>query len=195
MIDLTDLEILRILQRDARTPVMEISKELGVSRPTVKSRIEKLQKEGTIKKFTAIVDRNVLLNNILLLIEMTVEDKTALGPLAKMNEILEIYETVGEKNCICKAMVSDLEGLRALIDKIAGLNIRNIDSKIVLRTIKEEYEAVIGPEIGATVDCEYCGNVIHGAPVKFKIHNKEYYFCCPVCLKVYKKNVSYKART
>jgi DNA-binding Lrp family transcriptional regulator len=193
MIDLIDLEILRILQKDARTPVIEISKELGISRPTVKSRVENLQKDGVIKKFTAIIDRDAVLNNILLLIEMTINDRKALESLAEMSEILEIYETLDDKNHICKAIVSNMEELRTLIDKISELDIKNIDSKIVLRTIKEEYEAIVGPEIGVAMDCEYCSNPIHGAPVKFKIHNKEHYFCCPVCLKGYKKRTSHKA--
>lgn len=187
MIDLIDLEILRILQKDARTPVMEISKELDISRPTVKSRIEKLQTEGVIKKFTAIVDRNVVTNNILLLIEMTINDRSALKSLAEMSEILEIYETLDDKNHVCKAMVSSMDELRVLIDKISKLDIKNIDSKIVLKTVKEEYEAIVGPEIGVPVDCEYCSSPVHGPPVKFKIHNKEKYFCCPTCLKRYKK--------
>ncbi len=192
MIDLTDLGILRILQRDARTPILEISKELGVSRPTVKSRIDKLQREGVVKKFTAIVDRDAILNNILLLIEMSIGDKKALKSLAEMSEILEIYETLGNKNHICKAIVSNMEELRTLMDRIGELDIKHIDSKIVLRTIKEEYDAIVGPEIGVVMNCEYCGKTIYGNPVKFKIHNKEHYLCCPICLKSYKKKLSHK---
>jgi DNA-binding Lrp family transcriptional regulator len=189
MLDITDLEILRILQKDARTSVMEIAKQLDISRPTVKSRIEKLQEERIIKRFTAIVDRGAILKNILLFLGMKIEDRRVVNSLKDMDEILEIYETMGEKNLICKAIVQSMEELREFMKKISEFGIKEVDPLIVLKTVKEEYEAIVGPEIGVTVACEYCGKEIVGPPIKFKIHNKEHYLCCPVCLKGYKKKL------
>jgi DNA-binding Lrp family transcriptional regulator len=190
-LDLTDLGVLRILQRDARTPVLEIAKELGISRPTVKARIEKLQGEGIIKKFTAIVDRDAIVKNILLFLRMRMEDKGLVDSLKEMDEVLEIYETMGERNLTCKAIVRDMGELRDFMDRLSQLGIKEVDSSIVLKTVKEEYEAIIGPEIGVSLNCEYCGKEITGAPYKFKVHNKEHYLCCPVCLKSFKRKMKY----
>ena len=189
--DRTDLEIIRILQENARTPVMNIAKEVNMSRPTVNSRIERLQKGGIIKKFTTIIDRDAISKNILLILRMKV-DKKKIGALKEMNEIIEIYETLGEKNLTCKAIVRDMERLQEFIKRISDLGAGEIDSTIVLNTIKEEYESTVGPEIGITLNCEYCGSEVKGSHFKFKIHNKEHYFCCPVCLKSYKKKRSHR---
>ncbi len=184
--DLTDLEIIRILQEDARTPVMNIAKKLSISRPTVNSRIEKLQKGGIIKKFTAVIDRDVGSKSILLLLRMKV-DRDRIPALKELNEILEIYEIMGEKNLTCKVSVEDTDKLQAFIERIAGIGAGGIDSTIVLSTMKKEYESIVGPEIGIVLDCKYCGSEVRGGAFKFKIHNKEHYFCCPICLKSYKK--------
>lgn len=184
--DLTDLEIIRILQENARTPVMNIAKKLNISRPTVNSRIEKLQREGIIKKFTAVIDRDAGSKNILLLLRMKV-DRDRVPALKEMNEILEIYETMGEKNLTCKVSVEDTDKLQEFIERVTGLGAESIDSTIVLSTMKKEYESIVGPEIGIALNCKYCGSEVKGGTFKFKIHNREHYFCCPICLKSYKK--------
>jgi Lrp/AsnC family leucine-responsive transcriptional regulator len=60
MFDRNDLEILKILQKNARAPVSEIAKELKLSRPTVKNKIERLVREGIIKGFTIELNREVI---------------------------------------------------------------------------------------------------------------------------------------
>jgi|Deesub1362A_J573_1020465.scaffolds.fasta_scaffold00131_16 DNA-binding Lrp family transcriptional regulator len=190
-LDMIDLEIIRILQSNARTPVLEISKKLGLSRPTIKSRIDKLREEGVIKKFTIVIDRDAVVKNILLLLRMKIDDNRILESLKDEEEIIEIYETMNEKNIVCKAVVRDIDELREFMDKLNKMGVKEVESSIVLKTLKEEHEADIGPEIGITVECEYCGKEITGTPYKFKIYNKEHYLCCPVCLKSYKKKMSY----
>lgn len=190
-LDLKDLEIIKILQEDARTPILDISKKLGMSRPSIKGRIEKLQKAGIIKGFTVVVNRNAIRDHILLLIAMKIEEPPVFEKLKDMSEFLEIYETMGGHNAVGKAMVSNMTELQEFMGKLKKLGIREVDSSIVLNTIKEEYEADIGPDIGITLNCDYCGKEIVGNSYKFKIHNKEYYMCCPICLKQFKKKKSY----
>jgi hypothetical protein len=122
---------------------------------------------------------------------MNVEDPKITESLKDMSEILEIYHTMGEKNTVCKAIVGDMGELREFMAKLSKLGIKEVESSIVLDTVKEEYEAEIGPEIGITLNCEYCGKEITGKPYKFKIYNKEHYLCCPICLKSFKKKMKY----
>ncbi|ASJ06170.1 Lrp/AsnC family transcriptional regulator [Thermococcus pacificus] len=51
--------LLDILKWDARTPITEISRRLGKSRPTVRYMIKRLQEEGIIVKFAPLVDMNI----------------------------------------------------------------------------------------------------------------------------------------
>lgn len=189
-LDDVDLEILKILHEDARTPIFDIAKKLKVSRPTVKTRIDKMLKAGVIKRFTAIVDRGALLENTIMLVRFKARDlEGVVSALKKMEEISEVYQTTGEKNIACKAIVQGRGEVKDVLDKISRLEISDLESQLVLSTVKEEYEMGIGPEIGITLRCEYCGSTIAGAPHKFKIHNREHYFCCPICLRNYRKKI------
>lgn len=194
-LDTVDLAILRILQEDSRSPILEIAEATGVSRPTVKARIERLKQAGIVKKFTIIVDRDAILENILLIVRMKAEGpEEAASALRGMEEVLEVYEIMGERNIACKAAVRSMGELKALMERIGRLAVRDLESSIVLRTYKEEYETRIGPEIGISMDCEYCGKEIHGDPVKFTLHNQEHYFCCNVCLKGFRRRTEALAK-
>ena len=194
-LDTVDLAILRILQEDSRSPILDIAKVTGVSRPTVKARIERLKKAGIVKKFTIIVDRDAILENILLIVRMKADDiEDVLMALREMEEVLEVYQVMGERNIACKAAVRNMGEVKALMERIGRLPVRDLEPSIVLRTYKEEYETKIGPEIGISMDCEYCGKRIHGDPVKFTLHNQEHYFCCNTCLKGYRRKMEVAAK-
>lgn len=186
-LDLKDLEIIKLLQKDARIPILDISRKLGMSRPSITGRIEKLQNEGIIRGFTVVINRSAVLNHILLLISMKIEEPKVFEQLKDMDEFLEVYEAMGVRNAVGKAIVSDMTELQEFMEKLKKLGIKEVDSSIVLNTIKEEHEADIGTDIGITSNCDYCGKEIRGKSYKFKIHNREYYLCCPICLKAFKK--------
>lgn len=189
-LDAVDLEILRMLQRDSRTPYSEIASKVNISRPTAKARIKRLQNQGIIRKFTIIIDRDAIIQNIIVLMQMRAENlEEAVKALHRLDEVLEIYEVMGERNLACKAIVQSMEELRRLMEKVNELAVKDLRASIVLKTLKEEHETEIGPEIGVSLECEYCGKPIFASPYKFKAHNVEHYFCCPVCLKSYRKKI------
>ncbi|RLG78928.1 MAG: Lrp/AsnC family transcriptional regulator, partial [Thermoprotei archaeon] len=49
-------KILRILQKDARTPISEIAHKVGRPRTTVAQRIRRLEDNGVINSYRAIID-------------------------------------------------------------------------------------------------------------------------------------------
>ena len=54
-IDKTDVEILRVLEKNARLSLRKIAKRVGVSVATVMHRINRLEKEGVIRKYIALL--------------------------------------------------------------------------------------------------------------------------------------------
>jgi len=50
--DNIDLDILKILKNNARAKYVSIAKEVGLTEGAVRRRIKKLQKDGTIRRFT-----------------------------------------------------------------------------------------------------------------------------------------------
>ncbi|MHA7268806.1 Lrp/AsnC family transcriptional regulator [Arthrobacter sp. HLT1-20] len=54
--DTTDTEILELLRGDARMPVREIAKRVGLSPAPVSRRIDKLEKSGVIRGYATLID-------------------------------------------------------------------------------------------------------------------------------------------
>lgn len=52
--DKTDLKILQILRRDARTPFVDVAKKVGMTEGAIRARVKKLTREGTIERFTVV---------------------------------------------------------------------------------------------------------------------------------------------
>lgn len=56
-LDEIDLEIVRLLAEDSRRPFSEISEHVGLSPPAVSDRVERLQEQEVIRRFTVDIDR------------------------------------------------------------------------------------------------------------------------------------------
>ena len=60
LLDSVDVELLRILHEDARTPMAEIARALNMSAPSISERIKRLRESGVIRSFTIEVDPALL---------------------------------------------------------------------------------------------------------------------------------------
>ena len=59
-LDNIDVSILKIINEDVRTSYRQISRSLDVSVGTVHNRIDKMVKSGVIKKFSPVIDHEIL---------------------------------------------------------------------------------------------------------------------------------------
>ena len=59
-LDDIDVNILKIINEDVRTSYRQISRSLDVSVGTVHNRIDKMVKSGVIKKFSPVIDHEIL---------------------------------------------------------------------------------------------------------------------------------------
>src|SRR2546423_14076547 len=61
-VDLDDLDraILTLLLRDGRAPASQLAEQVGLSRPAVADRVEKLERQGVIRGTTVVVDHQAL---------------------------------------------------------------------------------------------------------------------------------------
>jgi len=141
--DEKDLEILRILQENGRASYSEIAKKLGLSEAAVYTRIQKLIKQGFIKKIQAIVDSEKLGYNLTAIVAVKAQPSkydSLLQELSTVPEIVEIYEVTGDYYCLLKLRLPNREILAKILDKIGSLEgVISTDTRIVLRTIKESY--------------------------------------------------------
>ncbi len=117
-IDELDLEILRILRKDARTPIKSIAEQLGRRRATIHSRIQKLEKNGIIRNYTIAPDFRKLGKPItaFLLVSILpetiqIEDslETLSRKLANLEHVVEVFNITGEYDYLLKVRVDSLE--------------------------------------------------------------------------------------
>lgn len=106
-IDEIDLEILKILQNDARTSAKAIAKELYISAPTVKTRIDYMTKKGIIKGYYTEIDNSIFENVIKCYIEIEVSPRLKDELYKLLNEspsIIECDRVTGEFSLIAKVV-------------------------------------------------------------------------------------------
>jgi len=141
MMDDTDVKILGMLCRNAKTPVRDIAKAVGVSIGTVHNKIKRLEKEGYIRSYTANVDWNKLGYSITAIIEVVVSGGKLVEIEKKVSEfsnVLSVYDVTGESDVIILARFKSHEELSAFTKSL--LSIQNVDrtnTHIVLTIIKE----------------------------------------------------------
>jgi len=173
-----------MLQKNSRSSNSEIASTVGVSVPTVKSRIDGLEKNGVIKRFSVVINRNAFQKNMIvyLLFEAPPEK---ISELASQDSILEL-NVVSGRTILAKALFPTIQTFTQFL---GNLDVQNLRIMPVLETKKEEHEAEVGPEMGVKMECAYCGTEIKNEWHKMKKQNRTLYFCCPVCLRNYKKNI------
>lgn len=175
-LDDIDLKLIYLLMDNSRLSISELAERLGVSRPTVKSRLDRLEQEGIIQRYTVKLNPELQrAHNVVALIIKTDEPEK----LREFEEIVEINRFTSRKYLI-KVAVEDMEGLRNVIE---GANFEVLEIMPILESIEKEYP----PKVKVPFKCDYCGKEIVDEPIVYKYHNRVYFFCCPTCLREFKR--------
>jgi Lrp/AsnC family transcriptional regulator, leucine-responsive regulatory protein len=143
ILDDTDLQILELLQANARETQVEIAKAVGLAPSAVQERIRKLEARGTLKGFTALIEPRVLDLGLLAFVAVRSDEAEAENQIAKLlgnqPEVLEVHHVAGDDCYLIKVRTSDAEHLgqllRTRIARIPG--VRSTRTTIVLETVKE----------------------------------------------------------
>ena len=152
--DATTLEILNILQDDARTPNAEIARRVGLAPSAVYERIRKLEERGIVQGYTARLDPRALGLGLLAFVfvradERVGSDETA-QVLSAIPEVQEVHHIAGEDCFLVKVRAPDTEALsRLLRDRFGALPaVRSTRTTVVLRTVKESGALPLGAPDG-----------------------------------------------
>ncbi len=144
-LDAIDLRILRALSRDGRLSNSQLAEKVGLSPSPCWQRTRRLETEGVIKGYTALLDQSRLGAAETVIIEITLErhDDKVLEEfgraIAAIPEVQEVYLTTGEYDYLLKVAVNGTRGyeefLRRKLYRVPG--IRNARSIFTLRCLKE----------------------------------------------------------
>lgn len=120
-IDNIDIQILNILQIDARTPLKEIAKEVYISSPAVSTRIEKLKELGYIEGFHARINPEKLGYHIKAFINLEVvpRDKQEFYPyVQKCPNVIECNCVTGDYSMLLEVQFHSTVELDLFIGKL-----------------------------------------------------------------------------
>ncbi len=124
-LDDVDLEIVRLLLHDGRTPASQLAEQVGLSRPAVADRIEKLERSGVIRGTTLVVDPTVLGRGVTAFVSAR---GASLAPkawrtfreLMEGDEILEVHTVAGEDCYLLKVRTESIASLNALVNRLTS---------------------------------------------------------------------------
>jgi len=120
-LDQRDQSLIALLKANSRTPIIELAKQLNVSRTTVQNRIETLQRKGVIKSFTIEFDqeyeRKLLKAQMLVNLTAGVSRKV-IKQLDQRPQITSIMSVSGVYDLIVEITVEASSELDKLVDDI-----------------------------------------------------------------------------
>ncbi len=149
MIELDEINrvILEELQKDARVSFKKIAKKAGVSEAAIFLRVRKLQEEGIISGFTAIVSPEKVGKSLTAFVLIRGEPQKLpeiLAALSKIDGICELHDVTGNYYAIAKIRTGNREELTKILDAIGSIQgIISTETAIVLKSVKEDMKIVL----------------------------------------------------
>jgi Lrp/AsnC family leucine-responsive transcriptional regulator len=143
IIDSISLKILKILQKKARIPNIEIARQVGLAPSAVLERIRKLERRGIISGYEVRLNPGHFGKALVAFVTVKMEKsagETRLGDqLAAIADVQEVHFVAGTDAFLVKIRGPDPEALGRLIrDKIKSIaGVHSTHTAIVLSTYKE----------------------------------------------------------
>jgi Lrp/AsnC family leucine-responsive transcriptional regulator len=122
--DTTNGRILEELQRDGRVTFAELGRRVGLSAPAVADRVQRLEDEGVILGYRAVVSPRAVglaLSAIIRVRPAPDRLKTVAEAARKTPEVVECHRVTGDDCYVMKAHLRDVEHLEHVIDRFAAL--------------------------------------------------------------------------
>jgi Lrp/AsnC family leucine-responsive transcriptional regulator len=118
-VDDVDRQILALLVEDGRRTYDDIAAHVALSAPSVKRRVDRLRRDGTLRGFTAVLDEAAMGWGTEALVELfyapgTLLDEVA-GRLARVPEVVEAWSITGEADAIARVRTRDNADLERVI--------------------------------------------------------------------------------
>ncbi len=142
--DLIDKKLLMLLQEDSKKTTKELSVKLNLSVTAVYERIKKLEREGVIRNYVALLDRAKINKSFVVfchikLIQHTREYlQTFEQEVTQLTEVLECFHVSGDYDYILKICVGSMEEYREfMVTKLTNLkHIGSTHSSFMITELK-----------------------------------------------------------
>ncbi len=138
-IDKSNWLILKELQTNARVPLTEISKKVGLSSPSVAERIQKMEDAGIIEGYTAKINMEALGNSLGIYISIKIrfgQVKNFEEYVKTVPEICECHKLTGHDCMLMKGYVKNPKHLENLNERLTVYG--ELTTSLILTSIVSE---------------------------------------------------------
>ena len=144
--DAVDLAILRELQRDGRLTTRQLAMRVHRSPTAVFERVKRLENEGYIRRYTAVLDADKLGRGFVVYCQVKLRfmNKSIagdfIGRVAAIPEVTECYNVSGSFDSLLKVQVRSMVEYREfLLDKLGTIDsLGSVESTFVMSQIKHD---------------------------------------------------------
>jgi Lrp/AsnC family leucine-responsive transcriptional regulator len=134
VLDDRDLDIVAALQDDARATYADVAARVGLSASAVHDRVRKLEHQGVIKGYAAVVDPEALGLFVTALVAASPLDPRQPDDLpervAEFPEVEDCYSVAGETNYVLKVRTKTTSDLEELIRRLREK--ANVDTRTTI---------------------------------------------------------------
>jgi Lrp/AsnC family leucine-responsive transcriptional regulator len=148
--DNLDITILEELQMNGRISVADLARKIHLSQPAVHHRIKRLEREGIIQRYVALLDREAIGYDLLCFVNLSLNPHSQEVTCAvekminAMPQVLECYNITGRSDMLLKIVVENHRELNAFIKKLETLaGIDRIETSVVLNHAKTTTELAL----------------------------------------------------
>lgn len=150
-LDKVDLQILRILQENSRLTTKELAAKVSLSSTPVFERLKRLETNGYIKKYIAILDADKLNQGFIVFCKVKLQRvnydiATEFARIiADIPEVTECYNISGSFDYLLKIHAPDMKYYQSFILNVLGRieYLASLESVFVMDVIKHEYNVHI----------------------------------------------------
>lgn len=143
-LDAKDTHLLGLIQADCKKTTKAYAQELGLSSTAVYERIKRLEREGVIQKYVALVDKNkvgrafTVLCHVKLIQHVKENVQQFEKQVLKLEEVSECFHVSGDYDYILKIHVEDMRAYREfMVTKLTAIqNIGSTQSSFVISEVK-----------------------------------------------------------
>ncbi|MFC6615913.1 Lrp/AsnC family transcriptional regulator [Halopenitus salinus] len=131
--DELDRQILGVLRRDSRTPYTEIADEVGTSEGTVRNRVERMNEEGVIERFTVTTRTGNVKAMIEISVEVHVDTSAVSERMADWEEVDFVWQVSGEDDIVLVVDCVDTGAVNELITDAREMDdVKSTKTRLIL---------------------------------------------------------------
>lgn len=146
-LDIIDLQLLKILSKSSNFTVKELATQVNLSPSPVFERVKRLENNGYIKKYIAILDAERLNYGFIVFcnVKLKIHDKSIghrfVEDILKINEVVECYNISGDYDFLLKVYAQNMKHYQDFVfNKLGSVDsIGSTHSTFVMSEIKNSY--------------------------------------------------------